>query len=876
MKWWQWRRMRADAAAEVAAHIEEKVAELVEEGMSEQAARRKAAREFGNVMLIEEASREVWSWGWVDRLGQDLCYAVRGLRRDPMLALMAGLTLAICIGANTTVFSIVNSILLRPLPYPGAERIYWVSQKMGQGPEVGLGPDYYSLREENRVFEDVAAHDELTLNWTGVEKPEQLDAAHVSASFFRVMGTQPFLGRTFTPDEEGVKVPAVAVLSYPFWRTRLAGNPHVVGTTITLDRKPTTILGVMSQGFDFPHSTQVWIPLDMDKATQTRSDRVRLIYMLARRRPQVSETQLASEMARLTRSIHDKYPKEFETGGFLTGMKIYAVPLQQWITGDVRPALMVLSGAVGLVLLIACVNLANLLLARAGARTRELAVRMALGAGRSRIVRQVLAESLALALPGGLAGTVVAFAAVKLLNVWQPLVLQDYPPVSLDFMTLEFTFALTVFTGVVFGVAPALAAAGVNIQDALKRASHTQSVGRRAVQLRQLLVVTELGASLVLLIGAGLLARTFVKLAATDLGFPAENLLTLRVNLTGSTYFANAESQTRFSDDVLERLRRIPMVRQAAVSAEIPLEGWTVSHELQVQVVGRPPVAALARPSIHISVVSREFFRTLGIPLRRGRVFDLEETMRSPGSIVVNEAFAHTIFPGESPLGHRVLSQDEREPWNIVGVVGNIRAGDLGSDPEPRVYRCNCQEHEPLFMPNSFLIRTAGDPHALVRTVQQQVRAVDHDLLAFDVKTMDERLADSLAPQRFHLALIGTFAVIALVLSALGVYGVLSYLIARRTREIGIRIAMGAQADEVRRLVVGESLGLAALAVVAGLGGAWALTRYLESMLYGVTALDGTTFAVMPVVLVALAIAASLMPAWRASRIDPMAALREE
>jgi putative ABC transport system permease protein len=504
----------------------------------------------------------------------------------------------------------VNSVLLRPLPYPGAERIYWVSQKMGTGPEVGIGADYYSLRRENRVFEDVAAHDELTVNWTGVAEPTQLDAERVTPSFFRVMGTQPMLGRTFLPEEEGVKAPDVVVLSYPFWHTRLAGDRNVIGSTIILDRKPTAIIGVMPQGFDFPHGRQIWKSLDMDEATQTRTSEMRLILMLARRKPGVSESQLTSEMARLTRSIHDKYPKESDVGGFLTGMKIYAVPLQRWITGDMRPPLMVLTGAVGLVLLIACVNLANLLLARAGARTRELAVRMALGAGRARIVKQVLIESLALALPGGLAGMAMALGAVKLLNVWQPLVLQDYPPVSLDMTTLIFTFALTLFTGLVFGVAPALAAAGVNVQDALKSASRTQSAGHRGTRQRQLLVISELSASLVLMIGAGLLTRTFVNLARTDLGFRAGNLLTLRVNLTGSRYFPTADGHQRFYDEALERIKRLPMVRQAAVSDDIPLEYFGEYSAVHLQVVGRPLVPDLARPEIHISVVSRDFFRT--------------------------------------------------------------------------------------------------------------------------------------------------------------------------------------------------------------------------------------------------------------------------
>jgi putative ABC transport system permease protein len=427
-----------------------------------------------------------------------------------------------------------------------------------------------------------------------------------------------------------------------------------------------------------------------------------------------------------------------------------------------------------------------------------------------------------------------------------------------------------------FGVAPALAAAGVSIQDSLKSASYTHSAGRKAARLRQLLVVAELGTSLVLMIGAGLLARSFLKLASTDLEFPPENLLTLRANLAGSRY-ATAESQLRFYDNVLDRLKRLPMVRQAAAAVDIPLEGWRMYNLTPFQVAGRTPPPVLQRPEANVTTVSRDFFRTLGIPLQAGRVFDLQDSPRSPDTVVVNQAFTRAIFPGENPL-NRVLvyGENDSERRTIVGVVGNVRAADLGSEPTPLVYRCNCQGHDPDFSALSFVIRTTGDPHAVIRTAEGQVHAVDRDVPVFDIKTMDERLADSVSTQRFQLALIGTFAVIALVLSALGIYGVLSYLVTRRTREIGIRIAMGAQAGEVRRLVVGESMVLALLAVLAGLGGAWGLTRYLQSMLYGVTALDGATFAVMPVVLLALAIAASLLPARRASRIDPMAALREE
>jgi len=819
----------------------------------------------------------------IDNFVQDLRYGMRSLGRNPMLAATAAVILAISIGANTTVFSLVNSILLRPLPFPDSRRVYWIAERMGRDQmEMGLGPDYYSLREENRIFEDVAAFDTTTLNWSGSEQPEQLDAALVSASFFRVLAMQPMLGRFLAAGEEGKKAPPVAVLSYTFWRSRLGSDPRVVGKTVTLDGLPHTVVGVMPQGFDYPHGTEVWKPLEMDEAEQRpRSVRspMRTVDMLARVKTGPGAprraAEIVAEMARLTRAIRAEYPKEFEAAGFLNGMRISAWPLQQRLTGDLRPALLVLTGAVGLVLLIACANLANLLLARAAARQRELAVRMALGSGRSRIVRQMLTESMVLALPGGLAGIALAWLAVAALNAWKPLVLASYPRISMDLPTLAFTFGLTLVTALAFGLAPALAASAISIQDALKSAGHTQSSGRRATRLRQFLVVAELGVSLVLLIGAGLLARSFLKLSRTDLGFQTKNLLTLRLNLTGSRY-RTAESQTGFYQDILGRVDRLPGVRLAAVATDLPLGGEAAFSGMTFTVVGRPPVPIAQRPSTDVTVVSPDFFRTMGIPLRGGRTFERRDTGTSADSVLVNEVFARRNFPGEEALGRSIMPPGATAPWTIVGVLGSIRGSALGATPEALVYRCTCQAHSPFLSRMKLIVRTTGDPRSTIGMVEGQVYAVDRSQPVFDVKTMDDRLADALAPQRFHLLVIGVFAAVAMILAALGVYGVMSYLVTRRTREIGIRIAMGARPKQVERLIVGESLALVVLAISMGWGAAWGLTRYLKSMLFGVTALDGATFAIMPAALAAVAIAAAFLPARRASRIDPLAALRED
>jgi putative ABC transport system permease protein len=859
-------------------HFDLQVQQNLDAGMEPGDAERAALRQFGHLTQYQDDCRDARRTRMIESFWDDSRFALRNLRRDPFLAFAATLTLAASIGANTTVFSVANSILIRPLPYPGSDRIDWISERSGPAKQdVGALPDYFSLREQNRIFEDVAAFGPATVNWTGVERPEQLDAATVSASFFRVMGTRPMLGRVLAPEEEGPKAPSVAVLSYAFWRNHLGSDPHILGKTIALDRLPRTIVGVMPQGFDFPRGSQLWLPsLTLDKATQgfplSPARGIFIVSILARRKPEITPQQTATEMNRLTFAIRALYPKEFRKTGFRTDLVIAANPLQEHLTGHVRPALLVLTGTVGLVLLIACVNLANLLLARAGSRQRELAIRLALGSGRGRIIRQMLTESLVLAVPGGAAGIGLAWLAVHVLDATKPAILVRYPAISMDWRVLAFTIALTLATSLLFGAVPALSAAGIHIQEALKSAGLTHSDSRGTTRLRKILVVAEIGVSLVLLIGAGLLVRSFLHLAHTELGFRSDHLLTFRVNPIGSI----DSNDGPFYAEVLDRLNHLPMVRSATLSANIPLRDEGFHQTGRIRVVGRPLVAFVDRPIIDNTMVSPEFFRTLGIPLKSGRIFDPHDSALPAEPVVVNEAFVRRIFPGEDPLGRQIgFGPDERPvTWTIVGVVGNIRSASLGADPPSMIYRCTCAG-TPIYLAG-FLLRTAGDPETAIHAVEQQVRAVDRDQPIFDVKTMDQRRDAALAPERFQVVLIGGFALIAILLAAAGVYGTMSYLVTRRTREIGIRMAMGARQADVLRMVLGETTVLVLLAIAAGLGGAWTVTRYIRSMLYGVSELDPATFAITSVLLAVIVLIASFGPALRAVRVDPMTALREE
>jgi predicted permease len=675
----------------------------------------------------------------------------------------------------------------------------------------------------------------------------------------------------------------MVVLSYAFWQSRLGGDPKIVGTYIALDRLSRTVIGVMPQGFDFPRGTQVWMPLQLDESAErpiTPSRPIFTVSILARRKPSISPQLVQADMNRLAEIIRAEY-HVFPTK-FRWDLAIDATPLQEHLTGQLRPALLVLSGAAGLVLLIACVNLANLLLARATGRRRELAVRLALGASPSRIFGQVLMESLLLALPGALAGVGLSWLAVRLLNSARPAMLLRYPPVSMDLRVLAFSFSVTLAAALLFGLAPALSAAATRIYESLKSGHLTHSGGPGGSQLRKSLLVAELAVSMVLLIAAGLLTRTFLNLAHTSLGFRTDYLLTFRINPIGPL---NRDYAT-FYNSVLDRLQQLPSAQSAALLTDIPLSGEDFYISGRIRVVGRTLVPFNERPIINNTVVSPSFFHTLEIPLRSGRIFDAHDVLRpahltnygaaSEAPVVVNQAFVRKLFPGENPLGRQLVFGPDRNSvtWTILGVVGDVRGGALGADPPAMIYRCAC-EGSRVFRAG-FVIRTAVDPKTVIRAAEDQVHAIDRDQPVFDVKTMDERRAAALTPERFQLGVIGTLAAIALLLAAAGVYGVTSYLVTRRTREIGIRVAMGARPVAVLRMVLGEALVVVSLAAFAGLGGAWALTRYIRSMLYNVTELDAATFCIAPLLLAAIVLVASFAPARYASRVDPTRALREE
>lgn len=791
---------------------------------------------------------------------------------------MVVLTLALGIAATTSAFSIVNAVLVRPLPFPHSQQLYWVSELLGRiKQEVAVAGDYFTMRENSRAFSQLAAYGSTSVNWSGGDRPEQWTAADVTSSFFPLLAVKPVRGRFFRPEEDQPGADRVAILSYPLWHRRFGGDPSIVGRRIRLDRSPTLIVGIMPREFDFPKGTEVWIPMALNEAEQRQRMRMRIVNIVGRAASGVDARQLGAEMERLTAIVENEYPRQYRGKGFIEGMRVMATPLHERLYGRIRPVLLVFAGAVALMLLIVCFNVANLMLARATSRRREIAVCFALGAPARRIASQLLAESLFLAALGGLAGIALAFLLLRGLNAIPTLALQGMPSVSIDGATVGFTLVLTLVTGMIFGLAPVASCLGVSVHDALKSDTPVSGTTPGLRRLRQGLVVVQLALSLTLLIGAGLLAKSFLRLRNTGPGFRTEDVLTARVSLTGPSY-STGQRQVDFYEQVLQGIRRLPGVESAAITDAIPISDGRWAFQAVFRIENRPPAPRGRDLQTGGLNVSTGFFRTMGVPLLAGRLLDSRDAAGSPLVVVVNNAFVHRFFHNEDPLGRRISLGAAAAPvWlTIAGVIGDMRQGGLDRDPEPMVYRPVLQQRDPFFARMNFLIRTSGDPLAMAPPLERLVAGLDRDQPVFDVKTMEQRVSDSLGSRRFNAAVVGSFALLALILAALGVYGVMSYLVALRTQEMGIRMALGARPTQVLGMVVREGIVLGAAGSAIGVAGAFGLVRYLSTLLYGVKTSDPATFSIFTVLLLAIVIAACSVPGHRAARVDPLAALRHE
>jgi predicted permease len=882
MRWWQElryvvrrldrRRAEDELAEEIRTHLELEIEQNVEAGMSPEEARYAALRAFGNVGLSKEDSRTVWGFRSLEMLWQDLRYGVRMLAKSPGFTAVAIVALALGIGANSAIFSVVNTVLLRPLPYKDPDRLMTVWEEgtlQGFPVNVTSAANYFDWRDQNRVFDGMAVIGRVSLNLTGAGEPERIDGRRVSANVFPLLGVEPQLGRAFLPGEDSPGAGRVVILSHGLWQRRFGGRPDVTGQPLTLNGETYEVVGVMPPHFQFPsRDDQLWVPVAF--TPQQAADRGNNSFeVIARLKPGVTREQAESEMDTITARLQQQYPDAVKSKGSVI------IPLHEELVGDIKPALLILLGAVGFVLLIACANVANLLLARAAVRQKEIAVRLALGAGRRRLIRQFLTESVLLAALGGAVGLLLALWGVNLLKAFIPKNISQVTAVAVDANVLAFTTGVSLLTGLIFGLAPALQASRFNLNETLKEGGRDSAAGRRGNRLRGLLVVAEVAVSLVLLIGAGLLINSFLRLRSVDPGFRADNLLTMRIALPRLKY-PDHPRRTAFYGELLSRVAAVPGVRSAAVANWIPLtmQGDTFG----ISIEGRPDPGAQEMPDVVTRVVSFGYFDTMGIELLRGRSFDARQDRADSAPVaIISETMARRLWPGEDPLGKRIRpgGADPDEEWiTVVGVAEDVRQFELTAEPRLQMYLPHAQPS--FFVPGHLVVSTEVEPMSLAAAVREAVWAIDKDQPVSDIRPMEEIFSESIARQRFSMLLLAVFAGVAMLLGAVGIYGVVSYSVTQRSHEIGVRMALGARSSNVLRLVVGQGLKLALIGVAAGLAAAFVLTRLMESLLFGISATDPATFVAIPVVLVAAATLASYIPARRATKIDPIIALRYE
>jgi predicted permease len=815
-------------------------------------------------------------------LWQDVIYALRVLRKSPGLTATMVLSLAIGIGANTAIFSVVDALLLRPLPYPHADRlaVLWL-----RSPGLGIPQDWPSpgqfidIQQQSRSFEELAIAQGTNRNLTGRAQPERLDVLRTSSNLFPMLGAKPLLGRLLLPEEDKPGKPEVAILSHGAWQRLFNADPQIVGKSVTLNGTAYAVAGVLRPDFRLDHEVletvasnqrfDIYVPLPLGPdAVNRRGDENYNI--VARLKPGVTVRQAQSDIDVIASRIRQKDERD-------RSFTISLVPLLDQVVGSVRRTVLILLGSVALVLLIACANVANLLLARASGRRKEVAVRTALGARWQRLVRQLLTESVVLAGFGGAVGLLIAWWCLYVVRTINPGNIPRMEEIGIDGGVLAFTFAVSILTGIVFGVAPAFRTANVDLNTSLKAGGRSsQGAGGfnpSRHHLRGLLVVAELGLSLILLVGAGLLIRSFAHLSNVPPGFNPRNVISMRLAVSGPRYRQPAPAQPvrQFFDSVFERMTRLPGVKSVGGVTTVPLTstvGWG-----GIQVEGYIPPPEQPELQVDMRVATADYFRTMEIPLRKGRFFSAQDTPDTQKIVIVDEKMAQRFWPREDPIGKRVRT-GEKSPWmTVAGVVGSVK--QYGLDSEGRMV---------LYFPHSqnpagglyVVARTASDPAAISAALIREIHAVDGDVPVYDLRTMDGRLHDSLARQRFSMTMLGAFAGFALILAAVGIYGVMSYLVTQGTHDIGVRIALGAPRSGILRMVVRQGMSLAGIGIVAGLVGAAILTRLMASLLFGVSATDAVTFSLVAVFLGLVALLASSVPAFRATHVDPLLALRDE
>jgi putative ABC transport system permease protein len=801
-------------------------------------------------------------------LVQDFRYAARLLLRAPGFTLVAVAALALGIGANTAIFSVVDTLLLRPLPYADADRlaVVWEHNVTRNVPRNVTAPgNFIHWRELNQSFKELSAVSmTFRATLTGAGDATELPIQLVSGTLFGMLGVRPALGRDFTPQEDAPGV-RVVMLSDRLWRQRFAADPSIVNRNVMLNGQPTLVVGVMPPGFSIlDKSVDVWSTIGFSPASRT--PRGRWICVVGRVKDGVSMAQAQQDMVR----VHGELTRLFPN--FNTGWTANVVPLRQQLTGDVRPALWVMLAAVGFVLLIACANVGNLVLARATARQRELAVRAALGAGRGRLIRQMLAESVLLSLVGASAGLVLAWWAMIALRttVAARLPIERLEQVGIDGKVLLFTVAAALVSALVFGIAPALTSAGAKLTDTLKDGGRSGSAARGA-RVRSAFVVVEVALALVLLVGAGLLMRSFVMLLRVDPGFDPSRTMTVKVSIPQSKYPTAAQQQTFFTQ-LFERLDALPGVTAAGGTSFLPLAG--LGSATGFEVVGKPKPAPGQGPVTDVRVITHNYFKAMGVPLLRGRAFDNRDEGTGIRRVIINQALAKKFFPGEDPIGKRIIvSWDDEVPDEIVGIVGDVRQQDLEKEARATIYWPPARFTYPYM---TVAIRTSNDPRTVVSGAVAALHGLDPNVAAADVKTMEDVIDTSVAQRRLTMLLLSIFAGLALVLAAVGIYGVIGYSVSQRTQEIGIRMALGAPRAAVMRMVIGQAMGLASIGVAAGAVGAWGLTRLMQKLLFGVTASDPLTFVAVAGLLALVAALAAAVPGLRATRVDPVVALRSE